>query len=322
MKKRKNLLLATGLGALLAMGTAGCGEEAADIETPMKIQDTASEDQEDGESPAEKEDGQDTGTGAGKENEQETGTGTGKENEQETGTGEENAQEPEEEAAVQPEKEPLSGKIMELDEDGMTVAQTTILDRDTSMVTLVDEEEAEKISVRFAEDVKVEYWRIEGGGADIDMQDRTLSDLSVGVTVEMEGYYEGDVYVATRILMEEYAAESGQPEAGTEELTGSVRSVGADSFVVSKSTTEHYDGYDIEVAAAPGSGLEELVTVYVNESAAYEFKTVKNAGIHPEDTTGREGSYDDLREGLSVTLKGHWEEGAFYAEQLVMMEFI
>ncbi|MDE7269436.1 MAG: FAD-dependent oxidoreductase, partial [Acetatifactor sp.] len=63
----------------------------------------------------------------------------------------------------------------------------------------------------------------------IDMQDRTLSDLAVGETVEMEGYYEGDVYVATKILMEEYVQgkneDSKQTMAGTEELTGKVKTV-------------------------------------------------------------------------------------------------
>ncbi|MDE6664287.1 MAG: hypothetical protein K2K46_13240 [Lachnospiraceae bacterium] len=96
----------------------------------------------------------------------------------------------------------LSGKIQSVEEDGMIIAQTTILE--DSMVTLVDEKDAKKISVEFTEDTKVEHWTIKGGGADIDRKDAVLSDLTAGMGVEMEGYYEGEAFVAIRVLIEEY----------------------------------------------------------------------------------------------------------------------
>ena len=112
-----------------------------------------------------------------------------------------------------------------------------------------------------------------------------------------------------------------QPQAGTAELTGSVHNVGVDSFVVSQTTTEHHEDYDIEVGVAPGASGEVLVTVYVTDAAVYQYRTVKNSGINPEDVTSREGSYGDLQEGLSVILRGHWEKDSFYADNLVMMKF-
>lgn len=96
----------------------------------------------------------------------------------------------------------LSGKIQSVEEDGMIIAQTTILE--DGMVTLVDEKDAKKISVKFTEDTKVEHWIIKGGGADIDRKDAALSDLTAGMGVEMEGYYEGEAFVAIRVLIEEY----------------------------------------------------------------------------------------------------------------------
>ena len=96
----------------------------------------------------------------------------------------------------------LSGKIQSVEEDGMIIAQTTILE--DGMVTLVDEKDAKKISIKFIEDTKVEHWIIKGGGADIDRKDVALSDLTVGMGVEMEGYYEEEAFVAIRVLIEEY----------------------------------------------------------------------------------------------------------------------
>lgn len=96
----------------------------------------------------------------------------------------------------------LSGKIQSVEEDGMIIAQTTILE--DGMVTLVDEKDAKKISVKFTDDTKVEYWTIKGGGADIDRKDADLSDLEIGMGVEMKGDYEGETFVASQILIEEY----------------------------------------------------------------------------------------------------------------------
>lgn len=112
-----------------------------------------------------------------------------------------------------------------------------------------------------------------------------------------------------------------QPQAGTAELNGTVCSVGADSFVISKINVEHHEDYDIAVSVAPGASGEELITVYVTDTAVYQYLTVKNAGINPEDITAREGSYSDLQEGLTVILKGRWEKDSFYADELVIEKF-
>lgn len=102
--------------------------------------------------------------------------------------------------------EHLGGKVQSVADDGMIVAQTTVMGEgeDDGMVTLVDEKDAKKIPVKFTADTKVEHWIIQGGGAGIDMRDAALSDLKSGMGVELEGDYEGENFIATRILIEEY----------------------------------------------------------------------------------------------------------------------
>ncbi len=85
----------------------------------------------------------------------------------------------------------------------MSFAQTMLVGVDC-LVTLVDEKDAKKISVKFTADTKVEHWVIQGGGAGIDMQDAAVSDIKAGQGVELEGNYEGDIFVAARVLIEEY----------------------------------------------------------------------------------------------------------------------
>ena len=99
--------------------------------------------------------------------------------------------------------EHLGGKVQSPQADGMILAQTTLVDED-GMVTLLEVKDAKKIPVKFTMDTKVEHWIIQGGGAGIDMKEASLSDLEEGMGVELEGYFEGEDFVATRVIIEEY----------------------------------------------------------------------------------------------------------------------
>lgn len=121
---------------------------------------------------------------------------------------------------------------------------------------------------------------------------------------------------------EEKDSAPPQENSQTEEINGSVRSVDKSSFVISKATTYSTDDGDIAVMAAPGSGAEELVTVLVTDTCVYQYMTVKNSGINPEDISARGGSFADLREGLTVIIKGRWQDGVFVADNIKMEEFI
>lgn len=99
--------------------------------------------------------------------------------------------------------ESLGGKVQSPQEDGMILAQTTQSD-ENGMVTLLQVEDAKKIPVKFTADTKVERWKIQGGGAGIDMQEASFSDLEEGQGVEVEGNFEGETFVAARVIIEEY----------------------------------------------------------------------------------------------------------------------
>lgn len=110
---------------------------------------------------------------------------------------------------------------------------------------------------------------------------------------------------------------------GNEEIVGEVKRLSEDSFVISKVETWSEDGASFAASAAPGYEEEEnLITIHVAESCAYEYKTVKNGGVNPEDISAREGSFTDLKEKLTVIIKGSWQEdGSFLADHIEMEEF-
>lgn len=116
-----------------------------------------------------------------------------------------------------------------------------------------------------------------------------------------------------------------QPQSvGNAELDGKVQSIGADSFMVDRAETWSEGDAQYMVSAASGyEDEEDLITVQVNRNCVWEFKTVKNGGINPEDVSSREGSFADLKEGIAINSKGSWQDdGSFLADSIVMMIFV
>ncbi len=123
------------------------------------------------------------------------------------------------------------------------------------------------------------------------------------------------------------ATDSGNKSgeaAGVAELEGNVHSVSQGSFVVTRTEVWSEEGADVAVAAAPGYEEEEdLITVHVSQNCGWQYKTVKNGGINPEDISSREGLADELKEGMAIHMEGSWQEdGSFLAESIVMTTFM
>lgn len=125
-------------------------------------------------------------------------------------------------------------------------------------------------------------------------------------------------------LQDESAQQTQNQSVGTAQMEGDVLSVSQDSFVVARNETFTEDGASYMVGAAPGyEDEEDKITVRVAGSCAYQYKTVKNGGINPEDVSIKEGSYADLQEGLLVVIQGSWQDdGSFLADTVVMSKFV
>ena len=110
---------------------------------------------------------------------------------------------------------------------------------------------------------------------------------------------------------------------GSAELDGDVLSVDGDSFVISKRETYTDGDASVAVGVAPGYEEEEdRITVHVSKGCVWEFQTVRNGGVNPEDVSTRDGSFADLKEGTSTRMKGSWQgDGSFLADSVVMSIF-
>lgn len=212
----QNVALALGLAMLL--GITGCAEkETEPAQKDISAQDSAGEDAENDDASKDSEGGEegsdalqaDDGTqeAASKDEAADSGAADAQDGGDAADASEQTERGAEESGGQTIDftegAEHLGGKIQSLSADGMTFAHTTLMDEDNS-VTLLDVEDAEKIEVKFTADTKVEHWIIQGGGAGIDMQDAAFLDLKEGMGVELEGNYDGDTFVAAKVIIEDY----------------------------------------------------------------------------------------------------------------------
>ena len=208
MRNEKGIGVALGLAVILGLtGCAGTEEISAEVHEDTSTE-TGTETEADGESKDVKEgsDGTDTTeTQAGEWKREEPVSAKEPEKEHAEKDAGESEEPGDAEQSVRASEgtQYLGGKVQSPQTDGMTLARTTLMNEDNT-VTLLDDKDAEKIPVRFTADTKVEHWTISGGGAGIDMRDADVSDLEEGMGVELEGYYDGDTFMATRVIMEEY----------------------------------------------------------------------------------------------------------------------
>ena len=100
----------------------------------------------------------------------------------------------------------IGGKVREIMEDGFVISRVQYEDDDMTIVVLPEEgsPEEELVTVRCTDSTAFEHWVIQGGGAGIDMNEATFADIQKGGGLEAEGYFDGDNFVAEKVIIETY----------------------------------------------------------------------------------------------------------------------
>lgn len=100
----------------------------------------------------------------------------------------------------------LYGDIWEVGESQFTVVEIYTGETEDGgdiMVAPADGTDEQKITVTYDESTKFVKKKIWDGGANHEEREGTAADLKKGLTAEMKGSYEGDVFHATEILIVE-----------------------------------------------------------------------------------------------------------------------
>lgn len=178
---KKKYVIGAAVLALMAVLTSGCGREP---EEKSSI-DVFSEEE------------------PGTEQTEEAGT---EQTQEETGTEQAQKVQPEED---NPEKILIGGKVRSIAKNSFVLSLTLWEDAEdgkgsTVVIPQPGSPEEELVSVRCGDLVVYELWTIQGGGAGIQKEEASFSEIQEGTGLETEGHYEGDEFVADKVIIEVY----------------------------------------------------------------------------------------------------------------------
>lgn len=102
-----------------------------------------------------------------------------------------------------------------------------------------------------------------------------------------------------------------------EEISGMVKGVGDNSVAVSQIFTMDTEDGQIAVSPASEDGNENILSIYFNAGAEYEFNIIRDGGGNVES---REGSFEDIKKGMILHMTGNWDGNDFYADIISINE--
>ena len=104
-------------------------------------------------------------------------------------------------------EEHLSGKVRNLGDNSVTISKIFVEENENSDIVYLPEEgsqEEELVTVNFTDDTEFHFWVIKSGGGDIDMRESSFSEIQEGFGLEMYGNYDGDSFIASKVIIEVY----------------------------------------------------------------------------------------------------------------------
>ncbi len=200
--KKKKYFLSAGIGLVMAVSLAGCtsgqggesetqtaletvtfGENAEDTENVKNDAQGKNDEQNDAEMSSEYETQTETDTSAVQDIENEP---TGKH------------------LNISQDAEIIGGKVRSVSSDSIVISRTLI--DEEGMVTMPESGSADEqlVTICCTESTDFELWTIQGGGAGIDTKDAVFSDIKEGSGIEAEGDFEGEEFVADKVIIEIY----------------------------------------------------------------------------------------------------------------------
>lgn len=127
--------------------------------------------------------------------------------------------------------------------------------------------------------------------------------------------------VATEAEAPGESEKSDVPEESEKEISliGEIKEIESGRFRIAEALT----GDEGDILAVPAAGVEveedDLKTIIYNEDTVFTFQTIWDGGAGHEE---REGTADDLKEGLLVDMKGYYEDDVFHATEILISKVL
>ena len=209
--KKKKYFLSAGVGLVMAVSLTGCaGGQGGENETQASLETvTFGENAESTENVKNDAQGKnDESNGAEMSSEYETQTET------DTSAVQDIENEPTDDSSITNETgkhlnisqdaEIIGGKVRSVSFDNIVISRTLI--DEECMVTMPEAGSADEqlVTVCCTASTVFELWTIQGGGAGIDTKGASFSDIGEGSGIEAEGHFEGEEFIADKVIIEIY----------------------------------------------------------------------------------------------------------------------
>ena len=191
---KKNWILTTGLCIFIATAAIGCGTKGEEQQAVTVERADVSND------------------GQGQEDELPQDNITeNSQSENSEQTGNDNQQQGMESAKNKIEE--LEGNVKSIGDGSAVIIKAIIEEMENGSLVMIGsasgyEAEDDLVNVSFKETTEYEFRVVKNGGVnpdeDVSVREAAFSDMKEGATISLEGYYEGDVFVAKKVVLYEF----------------------------------------------------------------------------------------------------------------------
>lgn len=104
-------------------------------------------------------------------------------------------------------EEHLGGNVRNLGDNSVTVSKIFMEENGNGDIAYLPGEgsqDEELVTVNFTDDTEFQYWVIQGSGGNIDMRGSSFSEIKEDDNLEMYGKYDGDTFIASKVIIEVY----------------------------------------------------------------------------------------------------------------------
>lgn len=99
----------------------------------------------------------------------------------------------------------IGGKVKSIAQDNFVISRV-IVDENGMILVMPGEggPDEQLTTIHCTDSTAFEHWTIQSGGAGIEKKEAAFSDIMEGGGLEAEGYFEGEEFVASKVIIEVY----------------------------------------------------------------------------------------------------------------------
>lgn len=98
----------------------------------------------------------------------------------------------------------IGGKVRSIAQDSLVISRTLVDENGYVTMPEAGSPDEELVTIRCTDSTEFEHWTIQSGGVGIEKKEAAFSDIKEDGGLEAKGYFDGEEFVANKIMIEVY----------------------------------------------------------------------------------------------------------------------